>query len=59
MLVNGISDKLKTLYKTTWEISQKVIIDMAVDHGAFIDQFQSLNIHIVKLTIAKLTSMHL
>jgi ribonucleoside-diphosphate reductase subunit M1 len=59
MLVNGIPDELKTLYKTTWEISQKVIIDMAADRGAFIDQSQSLNIHIAEPTIAKLTSMHL
>ncbi|CAG8668398.1 14408_t:CDS:2, partial [Funneliformis caledonium] len=56
--VTGIPEALKALYKTTWEISQKVIIDMAADRGAFIDQSQSLNIHIAEPTIAKLTSMH-
>ncbi|GBB97905.1 hypothetical protein RclHR1_00310033 [Rhizophagus clarus] len=56
--VNGIPDELKALYKTTWEISQKVIIDLAADRGAFIDQSQSLNIHIAEPNIAKLTSMH-
>ena len=31
---------------------------MAADRGAFIDQSQSLNIHMVDPTVAKLTSMH-
>jgi ribonucleoside-diphosphate reductase subunit M1 len=31
----------KSLYKTAWEISQKVIVDMAADRGAYIDQSQS------------------
>jgi ribonucleoside-diphosphate reductase subunit M1 len=29
---------LKALYKTVWEISQKIILKMAADRGAFIDQ---------------------
>jgi ribonucleoside-diphosphate reductase subunit M1 len=53
-----IPDELKRIYKTVWELSQKVIIDMAADRGAFIDQSQSLNIHIGEPTFAKLTSMH-
>ncbi|CAG8481448.1 9987_t:CDS:2 [Diversispora eburnea] len=57
--ISGIPDDIKGLYKTTWELSQKVIIDMAADRGAFIDQSQSLNIHIAEPTFAKLTSMHL
>ncbi|CAG8575866.1 28883_t:CDS:10 [Gigaspora margarita] len=56
--VSGIPDELKAMYKTTWELSQKVIIDMAADRGAFIDQSQSLNIHMGEPTFAKLTSMH-
>ncbi|CAG8500263.1 17586_t:CDS:10 [Gigaspora rosea] len=56
--VPGIPDELKAMYKTTWELSQKVIIDMAADRGAFIDQSQSLNIHMGEPTFAKLTSMH-
>ena len=42
-----------------WEISQKILIDMAVDRGAFIDQSQSLNLFISKPTLSKLSSMHL
>jgi ribonucleoside-diphosphate reductase subunit M1 len=40
------------------QISQRTIIDMAADRGAFIDQSQSLNIHMTSVTTAKLTSMH-
>ncbi|RKP08053.1 ribonucleotide reductase [Thamnocephalis sphaerospora] len=54
----GVPDELRQLYRTVWEISQKSIIDMAADRGAFIDQSQSLNIHIGEPTYAKLTSMH-
>lgn len=57
-LVPSIQDDLKKLYKTVWEISQKTIIDMAADRGAFIDQSQSLNIHLADATFGKLTSMH-
>ena len=53
-----IPDDIKALYKTVWEISQREVIDMAADRGAFIDQSQSLNIHIAEPTFAKLTSMH-
>ncbi|XP_042892046.1 ribonucleoside-diphosphate reductase large subunit-like [Penaeus japonicus] len=53
-----IPDDLKALYKTVWEISQKVVIQMAADRGAFIDQSQSLNIHIAEPNYGKLTSMH-
>jgi ribonucleoside-diphosphate reductase alpha chain len=53
-----IPDDLKKLYRTVWEIPQRAIIDMAADRGAFIDQSQSLNIHMEKVTLQKLTSMH-
>ncbi|BGP43752.1 ribonucleotide-diphosphate reductase subunit rnr1 [Rhodotorula kratochvilovae] len=56
--VVGIPDDLKRIYKTVWEISQKTVIDLAADRGAFIDQSQSLNIHLSSPTMAQLTSMH-
>merc|ERR1712110_848427 len=49
---------LKELYKTVWEIKQRIVIDMAADRGAYIDQSQSLNIHMVDASTAKLSSMH-
>ncbi|CAL7944871.1 unnamed protein product [Xylocopa violacea] len=56
--IERIPDDLKMLYKTVWEIPQKTILKMAADRGAFIDQSQSLNVHIAKPTTEKLTSMH-
>ncbi|KAL0910724.1 hypothetical protein M5K25_018807 [Dendrobium thyrsiflorum] len=53
-----ISDHLKAVYKTVWEIKQRTIVDMAVDRGCFIDQSQSLNIHIEQPNFGKLTSLH-
>merc|ERR1719421_2427176 len=49
---------VKELYKTVWEIKQRIILDMAADRGAYIDQSQSLNIHMIDATTAKLSSMH-
>merc|ERR1712037_401637 len=49
---------IKELYKTVWEIKQRGVLDMAADRGAYIDQSQSLNIHMVDATPAKLSSMH-
>ena len=56
--IPNISDDLKALYKTVWEISQRQIVQMAADRGAFIDQSQSLNIHMKEPTMGKITSMH-
>merc|ERR1711933_484730 len=49
---------LKELYKTVWEIKQRTVLDMAAARGKYIDQSQSLNIHMVDATTAKLSSMH-
>merc|ERR1711979_140089 len=49
---------LKELYKTVWEIKQRIVLDMAAARGIYIDQSQSLNIHMVDATTAKLSSMH-
>ena len=56
--IAGIPDHIKELYKTTWEIKQKNVIDMAADRGAYIDQSQSMNIHMIDANPAKVTSMH-
>lgn len=56
--ISMIPEDIRNLYKTVWEIKQKVIIDMAADRGAFICQSQSLNIHIAEPSTARLTSMH-
>lgn len=53
-----IPDNLKELYKTAWELSQKAIIEMAADRGAYICQSQSLNVFMENPNFGKLTSMH-
>lgn len=56
--IDEIPQDLKDLYKTVWEISQKEIVSMALDRSPFIDQSQSLNIHMVNPTYAKLASLY-
>ncbi|MEP3389079.1 MAG: ribonucleoside-diphosphate reductase subunit alpha [Reichenbachiella sp.] len=53
-----IPQDIKDLYRTVWEISQKSIIDMSADRGAYICQSQSLNIHLQEPNFGKMTSMH-
>jgi ribonucleoside-diphosphate reductase alpha subunit len=53
-----VPSDIKELYKTVWEIKQRIVLDMAADRGAYIDQSQSLNIHMIDATTAKLSSMH-
>lgn len=56
--IEEIPRELKDIYKTVWEIKQRVLMDMAADRGAFIDQSQSLNCFVKEPSYAKLTSMH-
>ena len=53
-----IPDDVKAIYKTVWEISQKKVLDLAADRGAFICQSQSLNVHLQSPSLGQLTSMH-
>ena len=53
-----IPQEIKDLYKTAWELSQKAIIELAADRGAYICQSQSLNIFMENANFGKLTSMH-
>jgi ribonucleoside-diphosphate reductase subunit M1 len=53
-----IPDNVKAIYKTVWEISQKKVLDLAADRGAYICQSQSLNVHLQAPTLGQLTSMH-
>lgn len=54
-----IPDELKQLYKTVWEISQKTVIQMASDRGAFVCQSQSMNLYFASPTASKLSSAHM
>lgn len=56
--IQEIPEHTRAIFRNVWEISQKSIIDMSADRGAFICQSQSLNIHLTDVNFAKLTSMH-
>jgi ribonucleoside-diphosphate reductase alpha chain len=59
--IQGIEDiprSIQERYKTSWEIKQKTLIDMAAARGAFVCQSQSLNLFVADPTYSKLTSMH-
>jgi ribonucleoside-diphosphate reductase alpha chain len=56
--IKEIPEEIRELYKTGWEIPQKVLIDMARDRAPFICQSQSLNLFLVEPTYAKISSMH-
>ena len=57
-VIPEIPIEVREIYKTVWEISQKTVIDMAADRGAFIDQSQSMNLFLANPTVAQVASMH-
>ena len=56
--IETIPSRLREIYKTTWEISQKSLINKAADRGIYICQSQSLNLFMEKPSINKIASMH-
>jgi ribonucleoside-diphosphate reductase alpha chain len=56
--IAAIPEVLKALYKTVWEIKQKAVIDLSLGRAPFVDQTQSLNIHMEDPNFGKLSSMH-
>ena len=56
--IECIPDNIKKVFKTVWEISQKVLIDMAADRGPFVDQSQSLNLFLKSPEFNQVSSMH-
>ena len=56
--IERIPKEVQSLFKTTWELSQKILIDMSADRAPYVDQSQSLNIFIAQPSISQLSSMH-
>ncbi|MCO4793728.1 MAG: ribonucleoside-diphosphate reductase subunit alpha [Bacteriovoracaceae bacterium] len=56
--IESIPEDMKKLYKTVWEIKQKSIIDLAQSRAPYIDQGQSMNVHMEEPNFGKLSSMH-
>ncbi len=57
--IEEIPSEVRELFKTTWELKMRDVIDMAADRGAFIDQSQSMNLFLRDPSKAKLGSMHM
>ena len=57
--IEEIPKEIRELYKTSFDLSQKVIIDQSADRAFFVDQSQSLNIHMAEPTMASVSSMHM
>ena len=53
-----LPEEIRKVFKTSWDIKQKTIIEMAADRGRFICQSQSLNIHLKNPTPQLLTKVH-
>jgi ribonucleoside-diphosphate reductase alpha chain len=57
--ITEISEEIRQIYRTAWEVPMRSLIDMAADRGPFIDQSQSLNLFMQTPNIGKLSSMYM
>ncbi|BAV94280.1 ribonucleoside-diphosphate reductase subunit alpha [Ichthyobacterium seriolicida] len=57
--INEIPDDIKEIYKTVWEMSQRVVIDMSADRAPFICQSQSMNLWLSSPSLKQVYSMHM
>jgi ribonucleoside-diphosphate reductase alpha chain len=57
--ITSIPVRLREVYRTTWELPQKALIDLAAARGAYIDQSQSLNLFMENPNIGQLSSMYM
>ena len=49
---------IKELYKTSWEMSAKVLLTHSAERAPFVDQTQSLNVFMSDINTKSLSSMH-
>ena len=57
--ISAIPERLRTIYRTVWELPQKALIDLGAARGAYIDQSQSLNLFMENPNIGQLSSMYM
>ena len=57
--INRIPEALRNIYRTTWEVPMRSLIDMAAGRGAFIDQSASLNLFMESPNIGAMSSMYM
>lgn len=53
-----IPHEIRMLYKTVWEIPQRIVLDLSIGRAPYICQSQSLNVHMANPTFDKMTSLH-
>ena len=56
--IDYIPQEIKGIYKTVWEISQKIVMDMAADRSPYVCQSQSMNIWMESPTLGQINSAH-
>lgn len=56
--ISGLPKKFKEIYKTVFEIDQKLLIKMSAERSPFVCQSQSLNLFFDKPSFKDLTSCH-
>lgn len=56
--ISEIPDNIKALYKTSFELKQKVLIDQSADRGPYICQSQSLNLFMEDPDFARVSNAH-
>ena len=54
--IKEIPENIRAIYKTVWEIKNKVLIDHAIARGPFVDQSQSMNLYFAEPEALKITS---
>ena len=57
--IQRIPEALREVYRTTWEVPMRALIDMAAGRGAFIDQSASLNLFMESPSIGAMSSMYM
>jgi len=57
--ITAIPERLRSIYRTTWELPQKALIELGAARGAYIDQSQSLNLFMENPNIGQLSSMYM
>jgi ribonucleoside-diphosphate reductase alpha chain len=57
--IAAIPERLRSIYRTVWELPQKALIELAAARGAYIDQSQSLNLFMENPNIGQLSSMYM
>jgi ribonucleoside-diphosphate reductase alpha chain len=57
--MESLPESLRLIFRTSWELPMRSLVDMAAERGAFIDQSQSLNLFIENPNIGQLSSMYM